>query len=268
MFKILLPTDFSSNAENALDFAIQIANRKGGYIQLYHVYNVPTSTGSFISVEKFIKEDCEKEMSKIIKRIEPLLNPSVIVDYTIISGSVISNVCNKAEKDNYNLIMMGTLGSSGLKGKLFGSNASGIMKKSKVPLIAIPKDAVYQPISKILLAVDDNPISDGEVLKPLKYIKDIFDASLTIFHLLMKPEEEKGIHPSVLNSIEYDSNESTTHSYDKTIHKTIEDYAQGKAANLLCLIKRDRGYWQEFLNPSVTKKELGKSTMPLMILHD
>lgn len=41
MYKILIPTDFSSNADNAIDYALHIAEKQPSEIFLLHVFHAP-----------------------------------------------------------------------------------------------------------------------------------------------------------------------------------------------------------------------------------
>lgn len=268
MIKILVPTDFSANAENAVNFAIAIANNKGGYIQLYHTYHVPSTTGSFLSVERFITKDAKEAMSKLVKKVESKIEPGVIVDYSIVNDTVVTAICNKAKKDNYDLIVMGTQGESGLKGKIFGSNTAAILNKTQVPLLAIPANADSQKMENIVLAVDDNVISSKEVVGILNYIKNSGDSKLSVFHLEKEAEKEKGIHSSVKQFVDYDTLETTKFENGQNVNEAIDEYTERSKTNLLCMIKRERSLWSVLLNPSATRSEVGHSSIPLLVLHD
>lgn len=63
MKKILVPTDFSENANLALRYAIQVANRFGATVCLLHLYQVATSTGNLVSIDHIVKADREEEVS-------------------------------------------------------------------------------------------------------------------------------------------------------------------------------------------------------------
>ena len=56
MKNILVPTDFSEHANNALDYAVAIANRFGSHITLFYAYKVYSTTGMLVSVERFMKD--------------------------------------------------------------------------------------------------------------------------------------------------------------------------------------------------------------------
>lgn len=268
MLKIAVPTDFSDNALNALDFAIELVNHTGGIIQLYHVYSVPSSTGSFISIEQLITEVAEKEMATLLRNARPKLKENVVIDYTLARGSVVPTICSNAESRNYDLIIMGTMGESGLKSKIFGSNASGIMNRTKLPVLAIPSEATFKPLDKIVVAIDDQPISDKSVMELLNTIQNTFKASLNLFHLEIDPAEDKGIHASVVEAFDQAHAETFKSNGNESIQEKIDDYAEASNADLLCMIRRKRGLWHEFLNPSITKKEVKQSSLPLLILHD
>lgn len=62
MKKILVPTDFSAYSQNALNYAIGLAQDMGASLHLLHTYVVHASTDMLISIERYIREDTEKMM--------------------------------------------------------------------------------------------------------------------------------------------------------------------------------------------------------------
>ena len=75
MKKILVPTDFSTPAYNALEFAIHLANHFGGHIELIHVYEVIHKTGMLKSVRDFMQRDAEEQLSRVVKLVKAQLFP-------------------------------------------------------------------------------------------------------------------------------------------------------------------------------------------------
>ena len=73
MKNILVPTDFSDNAANALSFAVAIANRFGSHITLFYAYQVYRPTGALVSVERYIREDADNDMEELLAKTQAQL---------------------------------------------------------------------------------------------------------------------------------------------------------------------------------------------------
>ena len=71
MKKILVPTDFSENAKQALVYAIGVANQFDATIYVVHAYQVSSSTGGLISIERIVEEDREKELISLLREVKP-----------------------------------------------------------------------------------------------------------------------------------------------------------------------------------------------------
>lgn len=267
MFKIFVPTDFSANANNALNYAIEIANMARGSITLYHVYNVPSATGSFISLEGYIKRDAEREMANLIDHAQKRLSEGAQIEGKVTTGSVTRLVCDRAERGNYQLIVMGTQGVSGLKGIFIGSVAAGVMNRTALPVMAIPKDVRFKPLSKIVLAMDDNPISDDKILEPLYNLTELFNSELIVFHLKER-EAVTAENESINQLFPMHTYFEKTFDAQKKINEMIDEFAFDSEADALCLIRRKRGALHELFNTSVTKKEMHYASIPILILHD
>ena len=266
MKKILVPTDFSKNANNALRYAINIANHFEAEIHLVNVYEVRSTTGSFKSIEDFMKEDAEKDLSKIIKEIEASLHRSTTLRGRAIKGFPVETICSIAKKEKMDLIVMGTQGASGLKEIFLGSNAEGVMKNTLVPLIAVPNEFQYRSFKEVLFPVDSGIVADTEILKPLIELSKAYRAKVKVFHL----ETEKavvGYDPGIeysLKGIDH-SFESEPSALD--INQTINFKVVRENIDLICMIRRERGFWERLFHRSVTQKEIFHSPVPLLILH-
>ena len=118
MRKILVPTDFSENANKALEYAIQIANKFSATIYVLHAYQVSSGTGRLISIDNIIHEDREKELNTLLRKVKPLLTNNSAIEGYVRRGASVETVCRAAEKLTVDIIIMGTTGASGMK-KMF-----------------------------------------------------------------------------------------------------------------------------------------------------
>lgn len=267
MKKILVPTDFSKNAESALAYAVEIANKFESRITLFNTYKVHSSAGMFVSVESFMERDAAEQMLAAISRIEPKLKGGASIESKIARGDAIPAITGLAEKGDYSLIIMGTQGASGLKEIFTGSITNGVMKHSLAPVLAIPDGYRYQAVKTIVFAVDEAGISHPGVISPLVRIAKAFDAKIHIFHQGLG-SKDNGIDPTV--DIFLDGADHSFHYEldEQNINESINSFVEDYQANLLCMVRRQRGFLEEAFHVSATTREVFNSPVPLLILHD
>ena len=140
MKKILVPTDFSPNAEKALNYAVQIAKKMNGELLLIH--SVKSD-----NYEQDIK-NAEAQLELIGKTITD--SEGVKINTMVYFGPTENSIRVATGENNVDMIIMGTLGNSAISEKLFGSITASIIGKTTVPLLAIPLLSDWKIPQKIL----------------------------------------------------------------------------------------------------------------------
>ena len=140
MNRILVPTDFSEQAENALKVAAMLARKHDAEIYLLHMMEIPMQQidpGSSVS-------DVPEAlffMKLAHKRFEDLMASDFLEGLTVhetVKADITFNEIKDACKEfNIDLIVMGSHGASGLKEMFVGSNAEKVVRTSDVPVLVI-----------------------------------------------------------------------------------------------------------------------------------
>jgi len=188
MKTILVPTDFSNYSTNALKFAYQAALKIEAEIQLIHViesmdsqsYNTMGIVDSGNQVNLYMNE----LMKVISARMHDIINDPQYEGVTIIPhvhyGKPYETIAKIiADHDAY-LVIMGTLGSTGLDELFIGSNTEKVVRYAKCPVLSVPENANYNDIKDIVYATDLSKNED-KVMERVKNALHIFGAHL---HLL------------------------------------------------------------------------------------
>jgi nucleotide-binding universal stress UspA family protein len=267
MQKILFPTDFSTHAQGALDYAIEMVNHFKGTLYLVSAYKVTSRGDMFKNLERYLVEDVEQGMEKMRKLIEPKLAEGTQLVTEGLRGDTVPAIVSFAEHKKVDYIVMGTQGASGLKEVFMGSTTGGVIQATDIPVLAIPSGYNIRPLDNIVFALDDFDLSSNQVVAPLARLAKSFQANILIYHL-EKGEGDKGVDPSV--EIFLDGIEHSYHYELKgaDINQSIRSFVNDYRGDLLCMIQRERGFIQKLLQPSVTRREIFDSQVPLLILHD
>lgn len=139
---ILVPTDFSKNALAAARYAAQMAQHRGWSVQLLHTY---TPFSSSFANEKFNQEILEHETEKALMNMKDFHEelqkefPNLEITTSCEQGMLGDILLELAGQAKNELVVMGTKGASGLKYVVLGSNTFEIIRKSPIPVLAVPE---------------------------------------------------------------------------------------------------------------------------------
>ncbi|MEM7435329.1 MAG: universal stress protein [Myxococcota bacterium] len=153
---ILLPTDFSENAEHALGYAVELAKGLGAEIHLLHVPVVPTYVLMDLSYSpgpEVVTQIHEEAKAALAERAEKVSAAGVPHTVATRSGTVHEVVRDYAIEHSVDLIILGTHGRSGVSKLIYGSVTERVVKTAKTPVLAVPLAAVPS-LDVIVVAYD------------------------------------------------------------------------------------------------------------------
>ena len=261
---ILVPVDFSDNSREALKYAIDFLGQSGGQITLLYGYKVYSSSGMFISVEKLMKEDAEREMDILMRHFREKLPENISLDNRIIRGEPVDTIVAVAKEDQFDLVIMGTKGAGGIEEVFIGSTTGTVIKRIDVPLIAIPSDCVFQPIQHLVLALDGDDYSSAQVFVTLRSIADKFGTTVEVLHLGDGTEQPLGQISELLEGISCEIVLKTEGSLKEAITQEV----QANDSQMIAMVRRSRGFLSSLFHSSATLKTAFDSPVPLLILFD
>lgn len=150
---ILVPTDFSDVADNALTHAISVAKAYGNEITLLYILEDGMLGGLFSGGQSDVMRDAIK--AKLEAKAKEIADGSgVKVHARVESGKVYKTVSKIANEDHFDSIIMGSNGASGLE-QIVGSNASRTIQYAEVPVVVVKQNtAKAHGYKKIVMPID------------------------------------------------------------------------------------------------------------------
>jgi nucleotide-binding universal stress UspA family protein len=171
MVKIICPTDFSDTADQAIDYAAQLARKAEGELTLLNVQSLYSMTPveairgkrlTIHSAEDRLQDQCS-EVTKVFK----------IPCYAAVETARYSFADRIAKKSAaYDLIVMGTSEANDHHHFFFGSKAYQVIKESFVPVLLIPESCNYHPVSVIVFAFDYEQERKLPIIQLTQWAKD------------------------------------------------------------------------------------------------
>ena len=118
--KILCPTDFSENSEHAIEYAINLSNQLNAKLYFITSYKVPHIAGNLHSLGERIDSALHDDIRTFVNKFDKLITSGIQPEMDVVEGNTSVSILHYAEKNDIDLIVMGTKGSSGIANMIMG----------------------------------------------------------------------------------------------------------------------------------------------------
>ncbi|PKP47075.1 MAG: hypothetical protein CVT95_06120 [Bacteroidetes bacterium HGW-Bacteroidetes-12] len=274
MKTILLPTDFSGNSKNAINWAIQFYSKEEvNFILLHSYHSLQSGASSVVSINEILRKQAVEDLKNYKEELERTFeNKKHTFGYEAIYGDAIHAVETTTKGKENVFVVVGAKGMSGVEKLFFGSNTSEIIKNSSTPVFVIPENVTFNSIDKIAIAVDFQ-----------KNIKD--DLFQPVLEILIKSKAQ--LRPFYVENSEVVIDEKTeqevTNEYVKQLNQQqftitkineedpltgVQKYIHSHNIDLLVLVNRKKSFLERLFHKSFSKQVALHTDTPLLILHD
>jgi nucleotide-binding universal stress UspA family protein len=277
MKKILLPTDFSENALNAIRFAIRLFPEEPCIFYLLNTYTpvlydsdyILYSPASSLSLDELYRNNSIRGLEKIKNQItEELPNPNhqfeLISSFSLLNEEIREQVSSLKT----DLVVMGTQGATGAAQILFGTHTVHAIKRTTCPLLAVPSGCAFKKPENILFPTDYEINYTG---KHLKLLKDLANANGSVIHVLHvlfglplgeKQEKAKKLLATYL--------ENTSHHFysieKNTVTEGIYDFQKEYNIDLLVMISNKHSFFENLLFRPVINEVGFRVKTPFLVI--
>lgn len=276
MKTILVPTDFSKNATNALNYAVALAKKENAKIILLHVYyilyistEVPMD---FYSAQVAAAEQAaSKKLKSLCKKVQNI--QKIKCEIINREGLTVDTILDTIKKKKPDMVIMGTKGASGIKEVFMGSNTASVIKKAKCPIIAVPERASFKGIKNITYASDYHS-SDIVALKKIVELAKMFKSNITILHIFsgefahdLEEDHLKKFKQKVKSKIAYTKIKYHLTYGRQSLITTLANYVKSESPDLLVMSTFSGNLFDKLFGTSDTKKMAFHTKIPLLAFH-
>jgi nucleotide-binding universal stress UspA family protein len=194
--KVLIPTDFSVQAEYAYLMVKKLEEKINVEIHFIHVLNLPDTvtidkqgaiqTCGDMSVEYVVSQ--KNIADRKLNNLKTLYGSDIMTHLEL--GKLTEKIVSYSQENKFDLIVMGTKGAWGLKEKLSGSEAQIVARQSMIPLLSLMCDRSDLVIENILL-VHDFTLPKNENLALLHKLIKAFNARVHLLQISKDTTESK-----------------------------------------------------------------------------
>ncbi len=182
---ILIPTDFSENADKAIAYAALLAETLSARIHLLHVPVIPTYLlfdASYTPGPKAVTQILERGQQWLDALEERVgASSSAPVQSALKEGVVHEAIRAYAEEQNIDLLVMGSHGRRGVSKFMYGSVTERVLKTVPVPTLVVPLKASLRAPTSIFVAYDFSAPAQQAAQLALE-LQSAFPGTLTLVH--------------------------------------------------------------------------------------
>ncbi|MBK6521429.1 MAG: universal stress protein [Sphingobacteriaceae bacterium] len=275
MKTILIPTDFSSNANNALNYAIELCKKDPAKLLIVNAYRADLedhkdSSAELIEELARVKRSAEEKLTYLCDN--TFKNTGIRCEYKSREGNMLDVIVDVIKEEHIDLVIMGTKGAHDFVGAILGSYTAKIISAAVCPVIAIPEGAPFKLIKKITYATAYHH-SDIRVLRKIVEIAKLFNAQINVLHVPEKGEtaevskhEMEAFMNSVIDKIDYTNISFQLYDGDDT-ESALEEYIESEATDMLVMSTHHRSFFDKLFGTSVTRRLALHNQIPLMAFH-
>jgi nucleotide-binding universal stress UspA family protein len=278
MRKIVVPTDFSDNAFNALKYACEIFKYERSEIYILHAY----ADEVYHLVDANDRAALEKLKDQVFQKAEAGLkdqlskireyapNPKHKIKTIAAFGSLIDEINELIERENLDIVVMGTRGAANDRSITFGSNTLFVMKYVQCPVLAIPENYAYHAPKELLFPTNYLIPYKRRELKLLCELTGSFRSTIHLLYidplkkLSLRQEDNREFLKRELEKARLIF--ETTPDKDKTV--AITKYILHNKIDMLVMVNTRHSHLEDLLLQSTVNNIGLHLKIPFMVLQN
>ncbi len=278
MRKVLIPTDFSENAMNAIRYALELFKYEKSIFYIMHAYadevydhEALVSREIFEELKEIVKNSCEVELGAIHKEIRKI-SPNPQHEYKVMAtfGTLVDEANAIVDQEDIDILVMGTKGKRNDQNLTFGSNTLQVLKYVKCPVLAIPSEYQWKQPKQILFPTDYFLPYKRRELKLLSTFSKSFRSTIHLLHISdfekisIRQEDNKAFLEECLFDTEVECHTVASNS----LTEGINNFIKTKGIDFLILVNSRHSYLENILYQSTIDKIGLHIKIPFLIMQN
>jgi nucleotide-binding universal stress UspA family protein len=278
MLSILLPTDFSENSINAINYALEFFKYQKVQFYFMHAYRNEfydhdelVSRDDFDNVLEKVKTDSKNNLEKLLKKVNEIApNPRYTYHSISANNSLVEEANDIAEKQNVDLIVMGTKGKSNERHIIFGSQTFQVLKYVDCPVLAIPSNYKNTQPKHILFPTDFLIPYKRRELKLLSVLAKSYRSEIDVIYistsnkLSIRQEDNKEFIKDALivNKVNF------IIKNEKKVADAIISHIEENNIDMITMVNTQHSFLEDMLFPSTIDKVSFGLDIPLLAMQN
>lgn len=263
---ILVPTDFSERAKNALDQAVFLAGKINARLIIYHVYHRPSNEEKHVISLSEKEKKIDKNFKKLLEALPQLKN--IPHEFKKDLGISVDKIAELVNGDGIDMMVMATKGAKGFN-EVWGTKTAKIIKMIDTPVFVLPDNTSLSNLNKVALTCDYSLKTDDHAIAFLTKLAQ--ELAFTIDVVTLNREEKtmtKTEHKNRNQLIEQMGNVNASFKFTQhpEVDKGIMAYSRANNIDAVVLFPKNYSFIERMFHESLTEKMLFNSPIPLIVV--
>lgn len=279
MKNILIPTDFSDNAWNAITYGMALFKKVKCTFYIVNVNTFAPYSGGEVTMyvapeileENMLRENKER-LKKLLNEIERLpVNTKHTFQTEALYGFFTDHIKQKVTANNIDLIIMGTKGASGMKTVAMGSNTGNVITKVPCAVLAIPENATYSRLKEIGFPTDFQLGYQTKVVQNIREIVVLHKSVLRFLYVSAKGDDLSAIQTKNREFLKtyFSDTEHSFHTLTgKKLDEAIQHFVESRDLNMIVMVAKNLNFLERILFKPMVEKISYHTTVPFLVLHE
>lgn len=274
MKKILFATDFSNNANKAFSFALSLAEKHRADLIMIHVFDITTAwtypyTNDVFELKIQAKKSWERNLQEFFDHYDTKVKANFVA---IENQSVLQGILSAIKEYKPQLVVTGTKGKSPVKELLLGGTTKALVRRSPVPVLAVPEYAELKDYDKVLYTTDFREV-DLKALEDLIELVRPFEPEIKVLHMSTDNEFERLEKMEWLKDLVNDTVSYPAISFELVlsddIFNTLNRYMSENDFDLLVMLEKERsGIIDKLFHQDLVSRMEFRTWIPLLSYNE
>lgn len=273
MKTILVPTDFSANANTALQYAARLAAHLESSLILFHCVPVQVAVAempAWYEPDEGLLEYYEGKLREEAGQLRQVYGAQLEVAVECRKGSLAQHLNDLIRDREADLVVMGFKGASSWLDKWIGTVSSTFIKETVCPVLLVPGQVSPVIPRRVAYAADfEHP--EGVFLHQLLQVTRPLEAQVSIVHVQSRPQAELAAEEQALAAINqaFPGNDfAFAEVRQQDVAAGLEAFVAENNMEVLALASRERGFVEDLFHSSVTDRLAMHPAVPLLVLPE
>jgi nucleotide-binding universal stress UspA family protein len=278
MKKLLVLTDFTTNAAHAAVAAVQLCGKLNTDLQLNHsVLYVPVISdytyGSYVTeTADTLFNDSKEQLNKEAESLKSLALETAgyhpEITFTSGEGNLSDNIKALSGQQDIQLVVMGGRSGGALDHLLTGSETAAVTRNARKPVLVIPETADLASLKKIVFATDFGT-ADISAVNYLLELALPLGLQLEVVHIVRPGEVVTEIQPELAFREYLNHRDNDQVSYKqllgKQVSQRLQDHCHEAGAGILAMTHYNHDLMSRMFGHSETKKAIAHQSLAVLI---
>lgn len=260
MKNILVPVGSSANSVSNLQYAIDLAQSINATVYVVSVFQDLSKVGSLSKLNTVLKEDTENRLDEVVSQVD---KKGVTLIAHPIKGEVLDGIERVNKQIAIDLMVLAPRSNSIKEEVYLGKTSGKLLKHTNIPILVVPEGAKFQPPKTMLMAFKNGTFEHDELLEPVRKFKQSFGTEVNVLHV-ETPETTEEMKTVTDNLKALQS--TYTQVEAATTFQGVIEYFQQFNPDMLCVIRRKRGFFKKLWEKNEILKKEFYTSKPLLVL--